>query len=82
MAAHTHPARCRTHEMVERVLLSPDLVPHILGPLEAEDGAAAAVCLQWLGGRKGCEQASFVLPPLIHNMPGPRPVERIASVRA
>ena len=29
---------------VERVLLSPDLVPHVLGPLEAEDGAAAAVC--------------------------------------
>jgi hypothetical protein len=38
------------HEMVERVLLSPDLVPAILGPLEAEDGAAAAVCSQWLAG--------------------------------
>ena len=35
MAAHTP----LPHEMVERVLLSPDLVPHILGPLEAEDGA-------------------------------------------
>ena len=40
------------HETVERVQLSPDLVPHILGPLEAEDGAAAAVCLQWLAGWK------------------------------
>jgi len=36
--------------MIERVLLSPDLVPAILGPLEAEDGAAAAVCSQWLAG--------------------------------
>jgi len=32
------------------VLLSPDLVPAILGPLAAEDGAAAAVCSQWLAG--------------------------------
>ena len=46
MAAHTP----LPHEMVERVLLSPDLVPHILGPLMAEDGAAAAVCSQWLDG--------------------------------
>jgi hypothetical protein len=46
MAAHT-PLQ---HEMVERVLLSPDLVPAILGPLETEDGAAAAVCSQWLAG--------------------------------
>ena len=38
------------HDLVERVLLSPDLVPSILGPLEAEDGAAAAVCKQWLAG--------------------------------
>ena len=34
---------------VERRLVSPDLaVPHIVGPLVAED---AAVCLQWLAGR-------------------------------
>jgi hypothetical protein len=46
MAAH----KPLPHEMVERVLLSPDLVPAILGPLEAEDGAAAAVCSQWLAG--------------------------------
>ena len=46
MAAH----KPLPHEMVERVLLSPDLVPAILGPLAAEDGAAAAVCSQWLAG--------------------------------
>jgi len=44
MAAH----KPLPHELVERVLLSPDLAPAILGPLEAEDGAAAAVCSQWL----------------------------------
>ena len=32
---------------VEEVLLSSDLVPHILAQLRAEDGAAAAVCSQW-----------------------------------
>jgi len=52
MAAHTP----LPHELVERVLLSPDLVPHILGPLEAEDGAAAAVCSQWLVGWKATNE--------------------------
>ena len=34
---------------IERRLVSPDLaVPHIVGPLVAED---VAVCLQWLAGR-------------------------------
>ena len=47
LAAH---APRLSHELVERVLLSPDLVPSILGPLEAEDGATAAVCSQWLAG--------------------------------
>jgi hypothetical protein len=55
MAAHTP----LPHEMVERVLLSPDLVPHILGPLEAEDGAAAAVCSQWLAGWKATNEAPW-----------------------
>ena len=32
---------------VERVLLSNDLVPHVLAALELEDGAAAAVCSCW-----------------------------------
>ena len=38
------------HELVEGVLLSPDLVPRILGPLGMGDAAAAAVCSQWLLG--------------------------------
>merc|ERR1712086_1153204 len=65
MAAH-NPL---PHEMVERVLLSPDLVPHILGPLEAEDGAAAAVCSLWLAGwkatnepRRRLKQVPFAFP--------------------
>ena len=46
-------------EMVERVLLSPDLVPSILGPLETGDGAAAAVCSQWLAGWKATNEAPW-----------------------
>ena len=53
MAAHTHPL---PHELVERVLLSPDLVQFILGPLETEDEAAAAVCKQWLAGWKATNE--------------------------
>ena len=41
---------------IPRVLLSPDLVPHVLRPLEAEDGAAAAVCSQWLAGWKETDE--------------------------
>jgi hypothetical protein len=52
MAAHTP----LPHELVERVLLSPDLVPHLLAPLVAEDGAAAAVCSQWLVGWKATNE--------------------------
>ena len=52
MAAHTP----LPHELVERVLLSPDLVPNLLAPLEAEDGAAAAVCSQWLIGWKATNE--------------------------
>ena len=37
MATHTP----LPYDMVEGVLFSPDLVPHILGTLEAEDAAAA-----------------------------------------
>ena len=53
MAAHNPLPQ----EMVERVLLSPDLVPSILGPLETEDGAAAAVCSHWLAGWKATNEA-------------------------
>ena len=52
MAAH-NPLQ---HEMVERALLSRDLVPYILGPLETADGAAAAVCSQWLTGWKATNE--------------------------
>jgi hypothetical protein len=52
MAAHTP----LPHELVERVLLSPDLTLHLLAPLEAEDGAAAAVCSQWLAGWKATNE--------------------------
>jgi hypothetical protein len=52
MAAHTP----LPHWAVDRVLLSPDLTPHLLGPLVAEDGAAAAVCTQWLVGWKATNE--------------------------
>ena len=35
---------------VEGVLASSDLLPHVLGPLQLEDGAAAAVCSAWADG--------------------------------
>ena len=46
MNAHTRSVQ-RT---VEEVLLSSDLMPHILAQLRAEDSAAAAVCWQWNDG--------------------------------
>ena len=52
MATHTP----LPHDMVAGVLFSPDLVPHILGTLEAEDAAAAAVCSQWLAGWKATNE--------------------------
>ena len=41
---------------VEGVLLSSDLVPHLLAPLQLEDGAAAAVCSRWLEGWKATSE--------------------------
>ena len=67
MAAH----KPLSHELVERALLSPDLVPSMLGPLETENGAVAAVCSQWLAGwkatnetpwRRRLKQVPFELP--------------------
>ena len=46
-------------EMVERVLLSPDLVPCILGPLLAKDGVVAAVCSHWLAGWQATNEAPW-----------------------
>ena len=65
MAAHTP----LSHEMVERVLLSVDLMPHILGLLETEDGAAAAVCSQWLAGWKTTSEPRRRLKQLLINLP-------------
>ena len=56
-------------EMVERVLLSPDLVPHILGPLATGDGAAAAVCSQWLVGWKATNEPRRRLKQVAFNFP-------------
>ena len=41
---------------VEGVLLSSDLVPHLLAPLRLEDGAAAAVCSRWAEGWKATSE--------------------------
>jgi hypothetical protein len=54
---------------VEGVLLSSDLVPHVLAPLESEDGAAAAACSAWAAGwrataegRRRLKQVPFSFP--------------------
>ena len=72
-------------EIVERVLLSPDLVPHILGPLDAEDGAAAAVCSQWLAGwketnepRRRLKEVPLDLPEELHTASDPLCSLRVA----
>lgn len=41
---------------VEEVLLSSDLVPLLLAPLQLNDSAAAAVCSQWLKGWKATSE--------------------------
>ena len=41
---------------VEGVLLSSDLVPHLLAPLQLADGAAAAVCSRWADGWKATSE--------------------------
>ena len=38
------------------MLLSSDLVPHLLAPLQLEDGAAAAVCSRWAEGWKATSE--------------------------
>ena len=55
---------------VEGVLLSSDLVPHLLAPLQLEDGAAAAVCSRWAEGwkatsegRRRLTRVAFDFPP-------------------
>eukprot|EP00964_Phaeocystis_antarctica_P148948 scaffold115933_cov63-Phaeocystis_antarctica.AAC.2 len=41
---------------VEGVLLSSDLVPHLLAPLQLADCAATAVCSQWANGWKATSE--------------------------
>ena len=55
--------------LVEGVLLSSDLAPHVLAPLPLEDSAAAAVCSLWADGwkatgegRRRLTQVAFDLP--------------------
>ena len=49
--------RAKKHsQAVEEVLLSSDLVPLLLAPLQLNDGAAAAVCSQWLEGWKATSE--------------------------
>ena len=52
LAAHKPLAQ----RAVEGVLLSSDLMPHLLAPLQLEDGAAAAVCSQWANGWKATSE--------------------------
>jgi len=52
LAAHKPLAQ----RAVEGVLLSSDLVPHLLAPLQLEDGAAAAVCSRWADGWKATSE--------------------------
>ena len=54
---------------IEGVLLSSDLLPYVLAPLQLEDGAAAAVCSVWAGGwtatgegRRRLVRVAFDLP--------------------
>ena len=55
---------------VEGVLLSSDLVPHLLAPLQLADCAAAGVCSQWANGwkatsegRRRLTRVAFDFPP-------------------
>ena len=54
---------------VEGVLLSSDLVPHLLAPLQLEDGAAAAVCSLWLEGWKATSEGRRRLTRVAFDFP-------------
>ena len=54
---------------VEGVLLSSDLVPHLLAPLQLEDGAAAAVCSQWADGWKATSEGRRRLTRVAFDFP-------------
>ena len=54
---------------VEGVLLSSDLVPHLLAPLRLEDGAAAAVCSRWADGWKATSEGRRRLRKVAFDFP-------------
>ena len=53
----------------EGVLLSSDLVPHLLAPLQLADGAAAAVCSQWADGWKATSEGRRRLTRVAFDFP-------------
>ena len=54
---------------VEGVLLSSDLVPHLLAPLQLADGAAAAVCSRWADGWKATSEGRRRLTRMAFDFP-------------
>ena len=54
---------------VEGVLLSSDLVPHLLAPLQLEDGAAAAVCSRWAECWKATSEGRRILRKVVLGFP-------------
>jgi len=54
---------------IEGVLLSSDLVPHLLAPLQLEDGAAAAVCSRWADGWKATNEGRRRLRQVAFDFP-------------
>ena len=54
---------------VEGVLLSSDLVPHLLAPLQLTDGTVAAVCSQWADGWKATSEGRRRLTPVAFDFP-------------
>ena len=54
---------------VEGVLLSSDLVPHLLAPLQLADGAAAAVCSRWADGWKATSEGRRRLRQVAFDFP-------------
>ena len=54
---------------VEGVLLSSDLVPHLLAPLQLEDGAVAAVCSRWADSWKATSEGRRRLTPVAFDFP-------------
>ena len=54
---------------VEGVLLSSDLGPHLLAPLQLEDRAAAAVCSRWAEGWKATSEGRRRLRKVAFDFP-------------